>query len=328
VRPGCRPGRRRWDARAAAVLAGLATVACGHSLRSTLPREPTAEEMAELWVEPEDIEKRNLFDGPGGAALRPKPGATYPFLSKDTKWYSWGWKVKDAAGMEWNAKYGPEAQSEVVASRLLWAVGYHQPPTYYVEYWSLTGSDEDGPKTPCRFRPDLPGRKKAGEWSWYRNPFVGTRPFGGLITLMRMVNNWDLLDRNNIVYELDEPLEGARRWYVVKDVGASLGKTSGLGVLSHQGTKNNVEDFEKQDFIKGVDGDRVRFDDAGILHRDLYKSVTVADVRWICERLNRLTPEQWKDAFRAARYPDDVADRFIRKFQEKIAYGMSLAPRG
>jgi len=143
---------------------------------------------------------------------------------------------------------------------------------------------------------------------------------------MRIVNNWDLLDRNNIIYEMREPLEGARRWYVVKDVGAALGKTSGLGVLSHQGSKNDVDDFEKQDFIKGVDGDRVRFDDAGILHRDLYKNVTVADVRWICERLDRLTPEQWKDAFRAARYRDDVADRFIRKIREKVAYGLSLPP--
>jgi hypothetical protein len=141
------------------------------------------------------------------------------------------------------------------------------------------------------------------------------------------VNNWDLLDRNNAIYEFEEPAEGARRWYVVKDLGASLGKTSGAGPLSgRQGSKNDVEDFEKQDFIKGVDGGRVRFDDVGILHRELYRNVTVADVRWICERLNRLTPGQWNDAFRAARYPDDVAQRYIRKLQEKIAYGLSLPP--
>jgi len=303
--------------------AALAAIACASAPRSSLPRPPNAEEMAEFWVEPEDIRKRDLFDGPGGPALRPKPGATYQFLSKDTTWYSWGWKVKDAGGMEWNAKYGPEARSEVVVSRLLWAVGYRQPPTYYVEYWSLAGSNEDGPKTPCRFRPDTPGRKSAGEWQWKKNPFAGTRQFGGLITLMRMVNNWDLIDRNNVIYEFKEPVEGARRWYVVKDVGASLGKTSGLGV-SHQGSKNDVDDFEKQDFIKGVEKGRVRFDDTGILHRELYESITVDDVRWICERLDRLSPEQWKDAFRAARYPDDEADRFIRKLREKVAYGLSL----
>jgi hypothetical protein len=308
----------------ATAAAAATAVACASAPRSTLPRTPTAEEMAQLWVEPEDIRKRDLFDGPGGPGLRPKPGATYQFLSKDTKWYSWGWKIKDAGGMEWSAKYGPEARSEVVVSRLMWAVGYRQPPTYYVEYWSLAGSNEDGPKTPCRFRPDTPGRKSAGEWQWKKNPFVGTRPFGGLITLMRMVNNWDLIDRNNVIYEFAQPVDGARRWYVVKDVGASLGKTSSLGAFSHQGTKNDVDDFEKQDFIKGVENGRVRFDDAGILHRELYGDVTVADVRWLCERLDRLRPEQWKDAFRAARYPDDVADRFIRKLREKVAYGLSL----
>jgi hypothetical protein len=188
----------------------------------------------------------------------------------------------------------------------------------------VAGSNEDGPKTPCRFRPDTPGRKSLGEWQWKKNPFVGTRQYGGLITLMRMVNNWDLIDRNNVIYEFKEPVEGARRWYVVKDVGASLGKTSSLGVLSHQGSKNDVDDFEKQDFIKGVERGRVRFDDSGVLHRELYENVTVDDVRWICERLDRLTPEQWMDAFRAARYPDDVADRFIRKLREKVAYGLSL----
>ena len=33
---------------------------------------------------------------------------------------------------EWSLKLGPEAQSEVVASRLLWAIGFHQPPTYWL----------------------------------------------------------------------------------------------------------------------------------------------------------------------------------------------------
>ena len=310
-----------------ATAAAATAIACASAPRSSLDREPNPEEMAQLWVEPEDISRRDLFDGPGGPGLRPKPGATYQFLSKDTKWYSWGWKVKDAGGMEWNAKYGPEARAEVVVSRLLWAVGYHQPPTYYVEYWSLAGSNEDGPKTPCRFRPDTPGRKSLDPWPWKKNPFVGTRPYGGLITFMRIVNNWDLVDRNNIIYEFKEPAEGARRWYVVKDIGASLGKTSGLGLVEHQGSKNDVEGFEKQDYIKGVKGGRVEFDDAGMLHRDLYENITVADVRWISERLGRLTDQQWKDAFRAARYPDDEAERFIRKLKEKVAQGMSL-PEG
>jgi len=311
---------------AVVLLAAAASPACS-TVRSTLPRPPTSQEMGELWVEPTDLASRDLYEGPGGAALRPKPGAVFRFISKDTKWYSWGWKVKDASGLEWSAKYGPEAQAEVVVSRLLWAAGYHQPPTYYVEHWSLAGSNEDGPKTPCRFRPDEPDRKNAGEWRWTRNPFVGTRPYGGLITFMRIVNNWDLVDRNNVLYEYGRPADGLRRKYVVKDVGAALGRTGTIG-FERQGTKNDLEGFEKQDYINGVHGDRVEFDDAGVLHRELYRVVTVADVRWISERLSRLSPQQWKDAFRAGGYPDEQADRFIRKIQEKVAYGLTLQPQG
>ena len=308
------------------ILAAAAGPACS-SVRSTRAEPPTAQEMVELWAEPPDLASRDLYEGPGGAALRPKPGAVFQFISKDTKWYSWGWKVKDAAGVEWSAKYGPEAQPEVVVSRLLWGAGYHQPPTYYVEHWSLAGSKEDGPKTPCRFRPDEPGRKNAGEWRWARNPFVGTRPYGGLIAFMRIVNNWDLVDRNNVLYEYERPADGVRRKYVVKDVGAALGKTGALG-FERQGTKNDLEGFEKQDYINAVHGDRVEFDDAGPLHRELYGAVTVADVRWISERLSRLSAQQWKDAFRAGGYPDDQADRYIRKIQEKVSYGLSLQPQG
>ena len=70
--------------RALAAAAAAVTLACASAPRSSLEREPTGDEMAQLWIEPEDISKRDLFDGPGGPALRPKPGATYQFLSKDT----------------------------------------------------------------------------------------------------------------------------------------------------------------------------------------------------------------------------------------------------
>ena len=153
---------------------------------------------------------------------------------------------------------------------------------------------------------------------------MGTRPFGGLITLMRMVNNWDLMDRNNVIYEFKEPRGGRPPLVRGQGPGGRRSARPRHWASGRQGSKNDVEDFEKQDFIKGVEGERWSSTMRGCRHRELYQDVTVADVRWICERLARLTPAQWKDAFRAARYPDDVADRFIRKLQEKIAYGLSL----
>ena len=42
----------------------------------------------------------------------------------------------------------PEAPTEVVASRLLWGVGYHQPPIYYVGKWNAEGAPDPNPQLP------------------------------------------------------------------------------------------------------------------------------------------------------------------------------------
>ncbi len=152
---------------------------------------------------------------------------------------------------------------------------------------------------------------------------MGTQPYRGLLVMMRILNNWDLLDRNTAIYDLDTPAEGARRWYVVIDLGASLGRTK---IVPVSGTRSDIEDFEQQGFIKGVnDKGFVEFDDLGRFHRELFGELTPADVRWTCERLDRLDAKQWQDAFRAAGYKDDEAARFIRKIREKVAAGLALA---
>lgn len=319
--------RARHAAAACATAAVLLEEGCArlpHKVRSTATGPLTAAQIAELWVEPDDISARDLLNGPGGPELAPTPGGRFQFVSKDTKGFSWGYDVKDAHGIVWSAKYGPEAHSEVVASRITWAIGFHQPPMWHLDRWELVGSPDAGPQHPSRFRPRLPSQRRVGEWSWHENPFVGTQPYRGLLVLMRILNNWDLLDRNTAIYELDAPLEGARRWYVVIDLGASLGRTR---ILPDSGTRNDVADFEQQGFIKGVDDEgHVRFDDLGRWHRELFSGLTPADVRWTCERLNRLTDQQWTDAFRAAGYDDATAARFIRRIREKVAAGLALPP--
>ena len=56
----------------------------------------------------------------------------------------------------------------------------------------------------------------------------------------------------------------------------------------------------------------------------LFENITTADVRWICGLFSRLTDRQWRDAFRAAGYPEDLSERFIRKIKEKISQGAAL----
>ena len=309
---------------AAMTMAGAGCAKLPHKVRSTAAGPLTAAQMAELWVEPADIASRDLFNGPGGAALAPSTATPFQFVSKDTKGYSWGWDLKDAKGMEWSAKYGPEAHSEVVASRLVWAIGFHQPANYFVEKWELSGGGEPGVKQAARFRPKLPSQRRAGAWSWHENPFVGTQPYRGLLVMMRLLHTWARRDRNTAIFDLAEPEEGARRWYVVIDLGASLGRTK---IVPVSGTRNDIDDFEQQGFIKGVDASgHVRFDDLGRFHRELFQDLTPADVRWTCERLARLTDRQWSDAFRAAGYEEAEAARFIRKIREKVTAGLALSP--
>ena len=299
----------------------VAAAAC----RATAPEKavvlPSPAPLAELWAEPREIASRDLRHGEGGAALAPKPGARFTFVEEKQGGFSPGYTVKDEKGVTWSAKMGIEAQPEVVVSRLLWAIGFRQPPVYLLDSWTLVGGPEPGPKGPTRFRPILPGWKDRGSWLWRRNPFLGSRPLRGLVVFMRLVNNWDILDRNNVLYELDPPRDGVMRHYVVKDLGSSLGRTTALW---HQGTKNDVEDFEKQGFIDSVEGGIIHFEDKGRRHRDLYRNILVEDVRWTCERLAKLTPKQWQDAFRAAAYDEATAGRFIRRLQTKVEEGLRL----
>ena len=313
------------------LMVGVATIACARPVRNVevTPAEPAT--IAELWQEP-DATARDLFHGPGGVELVPR-GRTFTFVAEDTTGFSPGFDVRDERNLTWSVKTGPEAQSEVVSSRILWAIGFHQPPTYYVEQWSLSGA-RSGPQPPGRFRPDLPSSEVIGEWPWHENPFVGSREFGGLIVANLVLNSWDWKTSNNKIYRLNSPIDGVRRWFVVRDLGASLGKFSYPLILKWfrlrgfgQGTRNDLPGFEQQGFIRSVDRERsdVEFDYRGI-YRDVVDSVTPEQVRWALERLSRLTDVQWRDAFRAGGYSPETGARYTAKIKQKIAEGLQQTP--
>jgi len=296
----------------------LSLAACAPTIKPTVDTSSSASEPSELWVMPTDLATRDLRYGVGGAASAPDPQAEYVFHAKDTKGFSDGYDVTGPDGVEWSVKIGPEAQPEVVASRLLWAAGFHQPPAYYVPQWRLTGGPEPGIKGPARFRPKATWLHKTGEWSWQRNPFVDSPAFRGLIVLNLMLNNADLRTPNNIIYTLRELRDGAERWFVVRDLGGSLGATGFV-----YGTRNDLEGFERQRFVTRVQGSHVSFDYHG-RHRELLRLVTPADVRWAAERWAVLTDAQWQAAFEAGGYQPDVAARYIQKLRAKIAEGLAL----
>jgi hypothetical protein len=307
----------------------LLAVACAGCvapiLRSTAPRPSTPDQSAQLWEEPKDLPFRNLFDGPWGKDLAPSPTATYTFVSAKTVGVSPGFTVADEKGLEWSVKQGPEAKVEVVMSRVLSAVGYHQPPVYYLPRWTISGaaSTSSPVQQEGRFRPKHTVLKEDGEWSWQENPFIGTRAYNGLRVLMMLLNESDLKNSNNSLYEVREPGDtqnAARRWYVVRDIGTALGETGRLNPK-----RNDPKLFERTRFINRVKNGEVEFNYHG-RHQELADHITPDDVRWMCNLLAQLRLEQWRDAFRAAGYDVPNSERFIVRIREKIAEGQALIP--
>ena len=284
----------------------------------------------ELWIDPVDLERRDLFRGPSGGPSPPTASDQFEFVARDTSGRSPGYDVRDRNGTVWSVKLGPEAQSEVVASRILWAIGFHQPPTYYLPSWTLTGQDA-GPKEGGRFRPEIDEWKVVGDWDWTEYPHSRSPYNGGLLVAQMFINNWDLKTSNNKVIERTGST-GRSRLYVARDLGASLGSNEQAKWLRwtnlriSQGSKNDLPGFEESGFIDGVEGGYVKFSYSGP-NKPIVSAIQPSHVVWTATLLSRLSDEQWHDAFRAGGYSREDAGRYIAKFKQKIAVGMALESR-
>ena len=306
------------------VLVGLGSLlqACAPAIRSTAKAPLTSSQMTEFWQDVDPAERGDLRHGVGGRRLQPDPNVVYEAIQKDTSGFSDGYDVRDPKGLEWSVKIGDEAQSEVVASRLVWAMGYHQPPVYYLPQWRVRYAGRVLREGPGRFRPKLSTLENVGDWSWHQNPFVGSQPYRGLLVLMMIINSTDLKQSNNALYEKREDGRRVERWYTVKDLGASFGTT---GVLYPK--RNDIGSFEEHQFVDYVSDDgRVRFAYRG-RHDEILRELAVPDVRWMCDRLALLSNDQWNQIFEAAGHPPEITRRYIAKLQAKIAEGRALGSR-
>ena len=148
---------------------GLGANGCGSTaIRSTLPGPPTAQQMAQLWVPPE--RGRDLFFGVGGKRLAPDPSATYTVIEIKRGGFSRGYDVVGPDQREWSANFPPVALTVIVACRLLWGIGYHQPPIYLLRVLTAEKATSPNPQLPARFRekdPDLHGLEAGPPWSYY-----------------------------------------------------------------------------------------------------------------------------------------------------------------
>jgi hypothetical protein len=297
-----------------------------------------------LWRDPGDISERDLRYGPGSARLAPAPPFT--FIKEDKGGESPKFAVKDARGVEWRVKLGPEAQSETVSTRLVWAVGYFAEEAYYLERARINGLPRlsrgrqyvEGRDVvrDVRFEPRRKEVERGDTWDWDDNPFKGTRELNGLKVIMILLNNFDARAANNTILYVRNPRR--RRLdaqYVVTDLGATLGRSGGLG---GKRTKNNLKDFLSTRFVMGVEEDgSVEFDydtrptKLGIFtifYPPYYRGEVkkeksmrhIPDVhaRWIGTLLSQLTDEQLRDAFRAARYDEATMEGYVTALRERI----------
>lgn len=269
-----------------------------------------------LWRAPDDIETRNLLLGPGGEAMKPDISRV-TFIEDKTGGYSKKYLVKDAAGNEWVAKIGKEAQPDTSANRLLWAVGYEPEIAYLVPSLTIEGK---GKFENARLEARPKNVKRNGNWMWASNPFIGKPELQGLKIMMALINNWDLKDDNNeILVARGEPNSEQR--YIISDLGGSFGKTGGF----FSRTRNEPEDYVKAEFVKAVKGNVIDFNYGG-KNQKLFENVTVADAKWIAGWLSRLSDEQLKDAFRAANYSAQEVDQLAGAVRARINALANLAP--
>ena len=310
--------RKKLIARAALpAIVATATLCCAAAVRPVQTPSPTP--MSAWWQPPDNVHDRDLFNGPWDKAHAPDSRAEYTFVRPKTGGFNPGVIVRDPRGREWHVKQssghsGDEGPSEVALSRVLSALGYHQPPVYYLRSFRIRDASGVRTERGGRFRLELPTLTDRGEWSWQQNPFVGQRPYQGLLVILLMFNSSDLKNSNNTLYEYKPPSGGARQWYVVRDLGLCLGETGRFSPM-----RNNLGVFARTQFITGERRGFVEFDYHG-LHKELVQNrISREDVRWAAALIGGLSERQWQDAFRAGGYAPDLAARFIEILRGRVA---------
>jgi hypothetical protein len=152
---------------------------------------------------------------------------------------------------------------------------------------------------------------------------------------MALINNWDLKDVNNAVYrnKSTESSGGGSDVYMVSDLGASFGAAGITWPLSK--SKGDLRCYSRSKFISRADAGFVDFSAPHrpsfvcilrlrqyVQHtrlRWLGRHIPRADARWIGQLLARLSPDQIRDAFRAAGYSPQEIEGFTQVVLMRIA---------
>ncbi len=253
--------------RAAILVTFAIAAACAPRARvaDTTPRP--AEKLAELWQYPQDLAARDLFMVLAAAMLRLQQGSATPGwrpIQRATAPATKSAVPTAACGRSSSGrKRKPRSWRRVCCGRS----AITSRATYYVANWQLAGGP-GGQQQGGRFRLESEDAEVVGDWSWSDNEFIGTQPYHGLIVTNILLNSWD--------WKTPTTRSIASRAGSLRASGtlcATLARRSArprLPVSSGsfpipvrgfgQGSRNNIDDFESQGFIKRIDERRVDFD--------------------------------------------------------------------
>jgi hypothetical protein len=288
-----------------------------------------------LWHDQGKIALLDLFYGPGGKEHQPT--GTFTFIKEDKEGTSPKFDVVDGQGVRWRVKLGEETKSEAAATRLVWAAGYFADEDYYLPELRVEKLPKlergrqfvsrGGVVHGVRLERKLQGQKKTDNWSWFKNPFIGTKELDGLKIMMALMNNWDLKEDNNAIYEE----QGEKPRYVISDLGATFGRTGNPLVRS----KDNLRDYRRTKFIQKVKPEEVDFfmssrpffltavDVPNYVTRTkmqgVVKHIPRTHAKWLGQLLGHLSVEQIRDCFRAAGYSPVEVVGFAKVVQKRIA---------
>jgi len=314
----------------------------GQSQKVTVPTQSAGRNPEVLWQAPDDT-RRDLFYGPGGPGHQPDTHGTFTFVDEDLQGSHPKFEVVDGHGVHWKVKLGAEARPETVATRLVWAAGYAADEDYFADEIHVDNMparlhrgqhliESNGLVRYVRLKRSSNERRNVGIWAWRQNPFTGTRELNGLRVLMALINNWDLKDINNAIYETSLDGDGRReRVFEVKDLGLSFGST-GLERTTH--SNGDLEAYRKTSFITHLTPDTVTFatprrPDWIVLANapEFFKRLKLlwiganiprADARWIGSVLSEIPADSIRDAFRAAGYGPDDVEGFTTVIESRI----------
>jgi hypothetical protein len=225
---------------------------------------------------------------------------------------------------------------------LTWAVGYFANEDYFVANLHVQDLPHlhrgqkfvasDGSVPNVRLKRYLKGEEKSGNWRWSQSQFTGTRELNGLRVMMALLNNWDLTDENNARYE-EESDGSPREVFMVTDLGSTFGPGKLTWPLAK--SRGNLGAYRHARFITGVTPDYVDFQAPGrasffflftpreYMHklqlRWIGRRIPRADARWLGQLLAQLSPDQIRDAFRAAGYSAPEVEGFAKVLASRIS---------